>query len=167
MWTGFKCPRRGTSANCSEHSSDTTSFSEVEEFQPEGLINRELVLLCSWALWHIVLFSFCCAITHMKNCVHVHATLMDYGQNCGLSASYEWLMDHTWTECVRLSTMCCMWKLWQEPIQSMACLFHVSLSLLFTPLTMNMKNVLVVIIQWRSYLYVMSLRGVRWCLDCT
>jgi len=34
-------------ANCSEHSSDPTSFSEVQEFQPEGLINMELVLLCS------------------------------------------------------------------------------------------------------------------------
>jgi len=32
--------------NCSEHSNDPTSFSEVEEFQPEGLINRKLVLLC-------------------------------------------------------------------------------------------------------------------------
>jgi len=34
-------------ANCSEHSSDPTSFSGVEEFQHEGLINRKLVLLCS------------------------------------------------------------------------------------------------------------------------
>jgi hypothetical protein len=49
--------------------------------------------------------------------------------------------------------------------QSIACLFRVSFSLLFTPLTMNMKNVLV-IMQWRGSLYVILHGGVMWCLDC-
>jgi hypothetical protein len=42
--------------------------------------------------------------------------------------------------------------------QSIARLFHVSFSLLFTPLTMNMRNVLVVIMQWRGSLYVIAWR---------
>ena len=44
--------------------------------------------------------------------------------------------------------------------QSIACLFHVSFSVLFTPLTMNMKNMLVVVMQCRGYLYVLLLGGV-------
>ena len=43
----LNAPGRVPVANCSEHSSDPTCSSEVEGFRLEGLINRELVLLCS------------------------------------------------------------------------------------------------------------------------
>lgn len=157
----LNAPGRVPLANCSEHSSDATSFGEVKEFQPEWLINRELILLCLWALWHILL------------CHDTHEELYLYTCHANGLWPKLWSFCILWLTESRLNwmrkTVCSVSyvETLTRTNQSIACLFLVSFSLLFTPLTMNMRNVLLVRMQWRSSFYVVLLGGVMWCLDCT
>jgi hypothetical protein len=113
---------------------------------------------------YCVVLILLCHNTHEEMCPH--------------TCQYNGLWTKLWCFCILWVTESCLnWM--QRTVcsvshvetstrtnQSITCLPHISFSLLFTPLTMDMKNMLFVIMQWRGYLYVILLGRVMWCVDC-
>lgn len=68
-----------------------------------------------WCFVTAVLRNFFSVAAHLTNDVHICDTLLNYGRNCGLAGSCEWL-SHNWTESERLPTVCRLPIPCKEPI---------------------------------------------------